>query len=184
MDMFSDREWFAAVSQVGMPPYELAVKELGRQGYRVFAPLCRKERRHAGKVEVVERPLFDRYLFVGLDSEQPFHPITSTRGVSFVVRGLGGVPSRVSPIALRRVKARCDAFEGGVVDFTPAKRKEMAAKWETDQPVKITAGPFRDFIGLFVGATGDQVQIALSLFGRPTTATVSAQHLEPMAPAA
>ena len=184
MDLFSDAEWFAVVSHVGTPAYELAAKELGRQGYRVFAPMCRRERRHAGKVEAVTRPLFDRYLFVGVGMEQPFHPITNTRGVAFVVRGLGGVPCRVSPLPLRRIKGRCDAFEDGVIDYTPGKRKELAAALKQGQPVRISSGPFADFIGLFSGASGGVVQVVIEIFGRETPVKVEPQHVEPVAAAA
>ncbi|MCW2243598.1 transcription termination/antitermination protein NusG [Azospirillum canadense] len=179
MDMFSDREWFAVVSHVGTQHYLRASKELERQGYRVFAPMCRRERRNASKVEAVIRPLFDRYLFVGMHSEQPFHPITCTRGVAFVVRGFRNMPSRVSPLALRRVKARCDAFEDGVIDFTSSKRKELAAKWSKNQPVRISSGPFADFIGLFAGASGNVVQVVIEIFGRQTPVSIAPQHLRP-----
>lgn len=184
MDIFSDADWFAVVSHVGTEKYELAAKELGRQGYRVFAPMCRRERRHAGKVEAVLRPLFDRYLFVGLTPEQPFHPITNTRGVAFVVRGLGGVPCRVSHLPLRRVKSRCDAFEDGVIDYTPSKRKELSVALQKGQPVRIASGPFADFMGLFAGASGNVVQVVIEIFGRQTPVTVAPQHVEALQAAA
>ena len=175
-DLFSDREWFALVSHPGRQ--QVVKAELERQRYRVFLPMCRKQRRHAGKVEVVLRPLFERYLFVGCHTEQPFHPITNTRGVAFLVRSASGIPCRVPPVALREVKRRCDA-DGGAVDLVPGAR---VARWQPDQPLRVLDGPFRDFIGLFAGGDGETARILLDLFGRPTITTVGAQSLEPVQP--
>ncbi|QCO18874.1 hypothetical protein D3869_26770 (plasmid) [Azospirillum brasilense] len=180
-DRFTGCDWFAVVSHVGLAQYELAAKELERQRYRVLAPLCRKERRHAGKTETVTKPLFDRYLFAGVHPGQSFRPIVNTRGVAFVVRGLSGAPCRVPLAALRCIQDRCDA-DGGVVDFTPAKRKTRDVQWQKDQPVRIVAGPFTDFVGLFAGASKDVVRVVLDLFGRETPLALDAQNVVPVDP--
>ncbi len=175
-DLFSEGEWFAIVSHPGRQ--QQAKEALERQRYRVFLPMGRTQRRHAGKTEVVERPLFDRYLFVGRHSEQPFTPITNTRGVAFVVRGVGGIPCRVSPLALRAVKRRCDA-DGGSVNLIPGGR---VAQWRPEQPLRVLDGPFKDFVGLFAGGSGETAKILLDLFGQPTLTSLPEQSLEPVVP--
>ena len=58
-----------------------------RQGFVAILPTYKRWRRHARRQEVVERPLFPRYLFVALDMlEQRWRPILSTVGVCDVVR--------------------------------------------------------------------------------------------------
>lgn len=175
-DLFSDCEWFAIVSK---PGHQQQAKEcLERRGFRVFLPMGLEERTRRGVKEAAHRPLFGRYVFVGVHPEQPFHPIASTPGVAFIVRGVGGIPSRVTPLALRAVKRRCDA-DGGAVNLIPGAR---VAQWQPDQPLKVLDGPFRDFVGMFAGATGETARVLVEIFGRATVVSVNAKHLEPAAP--
>lgn len=174
-DLFSDRTWFAVVSRPGKQ--ELVRDELERQRYRAFLPMCRRERRNGGRKEVVIRPLFDRYMFVGCHAEQPFGPIGNTRGVAFIVRGAGSIPCRVPPIALRAVKSRCDK-DGGAVDLARRPPKE---RWAPEQPLRVVDGPFKDFVGLFAGASGETAKILLDLFGNLRVMSISLQCLEPVA---
>lgn len=44
-----------------------AEAHLRRQGFRTYLPRYLRSRRHARKTQMVPRPLFPRYLFVGLD---------------------------------------------------------------------------------------------------------------------
>ena len=174
-DLFSDRMWFAVVSHPGKQ--ELVRNELERQRYRAFLPMCRRERRNGGKAEVVIRPLFDRYLFVGCHTEQPFGPIGNTRGVAFIVRSARGVPCRVSPLALRAVKSRCDK-DGGAVDLV---RKPPKERWAPEQPLRVLDGPFKDFVGLFAGASGETAKVLLDMFGQLRVLSIPLQCLEPAA---
>lgn len=172
-DLFSDREWFAIVAK---PREQQRAKEyLERQDYRAFLPMCLEERTRQGRKESVRRPLFGRYVFVGIHSEQPFRLIATTPGVAFIVRGAGGIPCRVPALALREVKRRCD-FDGGAVNLIPGPR---TAQWQPEQSLKVLAGPFRDFIGQFAGGSGETAQILLDIFGRATVVTVDANNLQP-----
>src|SRR5262245_50327038 len=59
---------------------------LRRQGFTIYLPRYLRSRRHARKSEVVERPLFPRYLFVTLDlARDRWRSIQSTLGVSQLV---------------------------------------------------------------------------------------------------
>lgn len=178
-DLFSDREWFAIVSKPG--EQQRAKDYLERSGYRVFLPMCLEERTRHGRKESVRRPLFGRYVFVGVHTEQdqPFRPIANTPGVAFVVRGAGHIPCRVTPLALRAVKRRCDA-DGGAVILIPGAR---VAAWVPNQPLKVLSGPFRDFIGQFADGSGETARVLLDIFGRATVVSIDAENLEPTAPA-
>ncbi|SMH60484.1 transcription termination/antitermination protein NusG [Azospirillum agricola] len=176
-DLFSDCEWFAVVSK---PGHQQQAKEcLERRGFRVFLPMVLEERTRRGVKEAAHRPLFGRYVFVGVHLEQPFHPIASTPGVAFILRGVGGIPSRVTALALRLVKSRCDA-DGGAVNLIPGAR---VAQWKPNQPLKVLEGPFRDFIGQFAGGSGETARVFLDVLGRSTVVSIGAQHLEPAVPA-
>ncbi len=174
-DMFDDRAWFAVVAQPGRQAQ--ARDELMRQDYGAFLPMCRRQVTHARKTETVERPLFDRYLFVGvdLDGGQPFTPINSTRGVAFVVRGGTGAPSRIPVSALRKIKERCDA-DGGSVDLVPASR---VLRWAEGTELRVTDGPFTGLLAVFSGAHGDRAaKVLVDVFGRPTVATIPIVSLD------
>lgn len=167
-DQFSDREWFAVVVKPGRN--EEVHKRFEDQGYRSFRPLCLRERTHARKTETVIRPLFDRYQFVGMSSEQPFGPIQNTIGVAFVVRGQGYIPLRVSPLVLRRVASRFN--EDGLVDLRPAQPVAgPMVDWELGDMLKVIDGPFRDFSAVLVewaDKRREMARVLVNIFGRTT----------------
>ena len=161
--------WYAAYTQ---PNGEAkAVEHLARQGYRVYLPRYRRIVRHARRRALVLRPLFPRYLFVGLDRlTQRWRPIRSTAGV------VGLVASGDEPVAvdagiiegLRRQEAH------GAFDLiSPAQRLNPG------DAVRVTEGPFADLIGRLLGmADHERVFILLELLGRTVRAEVSALAVE------
>lgn len=185
-DQFSDRDWFAVVSHAGKQHY--AAEQLERQGYSAYLPMCLTERRNRekGRMETIARPLFDRYLFVGIHPEQPFRPVTNTLGVSFVVRGADDIPLRVSPLVLRRVFARCMA-DGGAVDLRSSRPIQTPrgpmVNWEPGDSLQVINGPFRDFAAVLVEWADKRREMALvmvDLFGRETKIGMPTGDLRPL----
>ncbi|CAO3358623.1 transcription termination/antitermination protein NusG [Azospirillum palustre] len=181
-DQFSDREWFAIVVKPGRS--EEVHRRLLEQRYRSFRPLCLTERRNRekGRMEEIVRPLFDRYQFVGVHSEQPFSPIQSTIGVAFVVRGVGHMPLRVSPLVLRRVAARFN--EDGVVDLRPARSVAgPMVTWEPGDMLEVIDGPFREFSATLLEWADKRREVArvlVNIFGRVTPLEAPVGALRPM----
>ena len=167
-DLFSDRTWFAVVSKPRM--WEEAEANLTLRGYATFLPKCLVQRRHGRKVDTVRRPLFGRYLFAGLTTEQPFRPILNTPGVAFVLRDASGIALPVSPIVLRDIKARMDA-DGGAVDLLP---KPTEKRYRPSQRVRVTEGPFAGFEGLYVGSQGERITLLLDILKRSVRYQVDA----------
>ena len=61
----SEKRWYVVHTQ---PNGEgRANLNLRRQGFATYLPRYARRRRHARRQETVQRPLFPRYLFVGLD---------------------------------------------------------------------------------------------------------------------
>lgn len=162
-DMFSDRTWFAVVSKPRM--WEAVEKGLELRGYSVFLPKCLVLRRHARRVDTVERPLFGRYMFAGLTTEQPFMYILHTPGVAFVLRDAAGIALPVSPIVLRDIKARVDA-DGGAVDLVPKPVKKRHKRYRKNQRLRVTEGPFEGFEGLYVASQGERITLLLDILQR------------------
>ncbi len=161
--------WYAVHAQPNSE--EKACAHLQRQGYEVFLPRYRRWIRHARRRLVVARPLFPRYLFVGLERNQMrWRPILSSPGVATVVRA-GDEPAAVAPgiiDALRREVA------SGVFD-----RIAPSADFRPGDKVRITEGVFQDLVGQLIHADDlERVCILLDLLGRKVRAEVSSLAIE------
>src|SRR5216684_6627932 len=77
----------------------VAADNLKRQGYEPYWPKCKELR---GSKAVI-RPLFPRYVFVGI--VQSWYPITGTRGVSHVLLGTDG-PLPVHEGIIKELRSR------------------------------------------------------------------------------
>lgn len=180
MDQFSDREWFAVLSKPGQQT--TAVANLEAQQYRAFLPMALTERRNGpGRVETVIRPLFGRYVFVGVDFDQDFRPLRSTIGVQCVVCGHGGMPVHVPRLALRRVAKRLDA--GGLVDLRPARAVAgPMVDWKPGEVLEVIDGPFREFSATLVewaDKRREMAKVLVDIFGRTTPVEMPVTGLRP-----
>lgn len=150
-------DWLVAQTR---PQAETKAEEhLRRQGFAVYLPRYLKIRRHARRREVVARPLFPRYLFVGIDPVRSmWRSIRSTVGVSHLI-AFGDKPVLVPPGIVDEIRARED--ENGMVAMNPELR---LAKGD---PVRVIDGALCDRVGLFDHIDDDhRVVILLELLGR------------------
>jgi transcriptional antiterminator RfaH len=137
-----------------------AAANLARQGYATYLPLYRCRRSHARKVDLVQKPLFPRYLFVALDMlRDRWRPILSTFGVSSIVR-VGDAPVPVPEGVVDAIRAHESAH-------TFDQSLEPARRFKPGMVVRVTGGPFADLIGKFQGlADTERVIVLLDLLGR------------------
>lgn len=123
-----------------------ALQNLQQQSFEAFLPLHQSERLQRGKLQLVEEPLFKRYLFVRFDEAlSPWHVIRNTLGVSELVR-TGGQPTRVPATliqALMQVKASPQSL------------------FQRGDALRVTDGPFRDLQAVFEMQDGDHRAIVL-----------------------
>ena len=114
-----------------------AAQQLANQGFRSFIPRYWKNRRHARKVETVSVPLFPRYIFTILDrGRHRWRSINGTFGVDRLIT-YGGEPQPVPRGVVESLMAAADP-EGNIqFDF----------HLRQGQIVRVTAGPFADFVG-------------------------------------
>ena len=76
--------WYAIHSKPRQE--ERALDNLQRQGFEAWLPMLTVEKVLRGKLVQVTEPMFSRYLFIRLDTEQTnWSPIRSTLGVSRLV---------------------------------------------------------------------------------------------------
>jgi len=149
-----------------------ARSHLLRQGFTTLMPTYRCWRSHARKREVVERPLFPRYLFVALDMlEHRWRPILSTVGVCDLVRH-GNAPTPMPRGLAEEIGERA---AGGAFD-----RLSPVDGMRQGDVVRILDGPFTDLIGRFAGlADKDRVFVLLDLLGRQVRTTLSYAAVSP-----
>lgn len=162
--------WYAALTRPNSEA--LALQNLARQGYQVYLPRCRVWISHARRRQAVLRPLFPRYLFVGLDRAlMRWRPILSTLGVSDLVRS-GEWPLPVPDPVVAALKAGESA--GAFDRFDGRQRLRLGER------VRITAGAFEDMVGRLVELRDqDRVVVLLDLLGRSVHARLAARALEP-----
>jgi transcriptional antiterminator RfaH len=148
-----------------------AVKHLQRQGYTTYLPQYRRAVRHARRHMLVMRPLFPRYLFVGLDpTSQRWRPIRSTCGVVGLVTS-GDRPAPVAPEIVEHLKGR--EREGAFDLVAPVQRLRAG------DMVKVKKGPDAELVGRLLSvADKERVVILLDLLGRPVPAEVPLLALE------
>jgi transcriptional antiterminator RfaH len=132
---------------------------LGRQGFEVYLPLYLTKRRHARRVETVAAPLYPGYVFVAIDlGVQRWRSIQSTIGVSRLVCR-GEDPAAVPEGVVEELKRRQD--ESGLI------RLERRARFSAGDTVRVVAGAFCDYLGLYEGMDDrERIAILLDLLGR------------------
>jgi transcriptional antiterminator RfaH len=144
-----------------------AERNLIRQGYEVYFPRYLKRRSHARKLDTVARPLFPRYLFVGVDLEtRRWRSIQSTVGVSHLV-SLGDGPALIDERVIDDLKRRED--QSGFVKF------DRGVSFAPGEKVRILAGAFMDSVASFEGLNDrERVAVLLDFLGRKVRVLVGA----------
>ena len=161
--------WYAVYTQ---PHCETkALEHLLRQGYSAYLPRYRTRVSHARRRLAVQRPLFPRYLFAGIDrASMPWRPILSTFGVTDVVRA-GDEPTPVPSEILTAIRQR---EEAGLFD-RPDPRRSL----RLGELVRVTAGALEDMVGRLVELRDeDRVVVLLELLGRVVRTQLRVEAVE------
>ena len=148
-----------------------AAANLDRQGYPTYLPRYRRWVRHARRRDIVLRPLFPGYLFVGIDrASMNWRPVRSTIGVAGLVCG-GDEPTPVPHEVIETLRRR--EREGAFDELAPARGLGPG------DPVRLSEGPLADFTGRLAALGGDERVIVLFEFlGRTVRAEVPGASLE------
>lgn len=168
-DICSLKQWFAVHTKPSQE--KIAEENLKRQGFEVYYPRIKQERRYRGRWTSVVGPLFPRYLFVNMEQGRDnFVPIQSTFGVSSLVR-FGGVPKTVSNVLIEVIREREDQLQGMHI---------MHRDWESGMEVEVVDGPFSGLRGIFMAkGAEDRVIILMRLLGRENKVVVTQNVIVP-----
>ena len=167
----SHRHWYL----IHTKPRQEAVAEsnLHRQLFPVYLPRIRQVRERRGRRRTSVEPLFPRYLFIELDTENDnWAPIRSTLGVSNLVR-FGDRPAVVpTPLVegLRRYDDEYGVQRIQVEELAPGSR------------VRISEGALKGYEGIYLARNSrDRVTVLLDIVGRETRLFIDPANLDPVA---
>jgi transcriptional antiterminator RfaH len=153
------KHWYVARTKTGKEAQ--AAVSVASCGFAVFLPVHPVARSHARKQEIVNKPLFPRYLFVAFDPELKTHgPINNCRGVAN--RGLivtsSGEPIPVPDLVMDQIRDRELAML--------AKVGEAATGYEPGDTFKLSVGTYADFELTYLGEDKGKVTAIVTLLGR------------------
>ena len=119
--------WYAVHSR---PKQEIrALENLQNQGFETWLPMITIEKLRRGRLTEVSEPMFSRYLFIRLDTEQTnWSPIRSTMGVSRLV-SFGNRPAAVADELIQALQT------------LPQRAPERL--FQLGQSIKIVSGPLK-----------------------------------------
>ena len=156
--------WYAIHSK---PRQEVrALDNLQRQGFEAWLPMLTVEKVLRGKLANVTEPMFSRYLFIRLDTEQTnWSPIRSTLGVSRLV-SFGNRPAVVADELIQALQT------------VPQRAPERL--FQPGQTIKIVSGPLKGIEGIFQQADGEhRAMVLIDLLNKQHRVTTQMQDLRP-----
>jgi len=169
--------WFVAYTN---PRREDAVEgTIRRRSFRSYYPVMTVTRRRRD----ITRPLFPRYLFVGLRPGLTLYGLRETPGLEALVR-MDGKPVTVPGTVVAGLR---DYQRDGVFDFTEARmaaaaaaaRAKAALAFESGRPVRVVDGPYRSFRGVVERLLPEErISVSLTLFGRAFPVPLPLAHIE------
>jgi transcriptional antiterminator RfaH len=157
--------WYAIHSKPRQE--ERALENLERQGFQAWLPMLTVEKVRRGKLAKVVEPMFSRYLFIRLDTEQTnWSPIRSTLGVSKLV-SFGNRPAII---------------EDGLIEaLRQLPVREPERLFQPGQAVKFVDGPLRGLEGIYEQADGEmRAMVLVDLLSKHHRVTTDMQHLMPL----
>jgi len=136
---------------------------------RILVPTEQELRTRAGKKQEVQRKVFPGYVLIEMElDDSTWHLVKSTTGVTgFVTSGNKPVPLQDQEV--REILERLEA---------PGRRPKV--RWQKDEVVRVTTGPFADFTGKIeeVNPQKETLKVLISIFGRDTPVELEFTQVE------
>jgi transcriptional antiterminator RfaH len=131
-----------------------ALEQLENQRHICFLPILKVEKMRRGRPEIINEPLFSRYLFIRLDAMSAnWSQVRSTRGVSKLV-AIGGRFATIS-----------DSLVGGLRHVGTL---DPAPPFVAGDKVAIASGPFSGLEGVFQISDGAaRALVLIELISQP-----------------
>ena len=156
--------WYAIHSRPRQE--ERALENLQRQGFEAWLPMLTVEKVLRSKLVQVVEPMFSRYLFIRLDTEQTnWSPIRSTLGVSKLV-SFGNRPAVVADELIEALQQLPEQAPQRLI--------------QPGQQVKIVSGPLRGIEGIYQQPDGElRAMVLIELLNKQHRIVTDMQDLRP-----
>lgn len=152
---------------------EQRVESMGMQGeiLQVVVPTEEEMEVRDGKRRTVEKRVFPGYILVRMKlNERVLNVVRATPGVTRFV-GMGNKPTPLTEQEVNQIMRRMEA-----------EAPKLRVSFRTGQKVRITDGPFADFMGLVdkIDTERAKVTVLVSFFGRETPVELDFLQVERM----
>lgn len=165
------RAWYVVHTQSGFENkvqanLEKRIKTMGvaDKVFRILIPTEEVAEMRDGKRKISRRKFFPGYLLVEMEkgNEEAWFAIRETPGVTNFV----GADGR--PMPLHEDEVRHILKQMGMIGEVEKPKVKPKLELEVGESVRITDGPFRDFVGIVEDANPDRgkVKVMVTIFGR------------------
>ena len=129
-----DKKWY--IVQIKLNSYDIAIKNLERQGFETFVPKMDITQRQKNKFLMKKVHVFPGYMFVCFDPQIiTWTKINSTYGVSKIL-AFNKKPSEISSDLILELKTRYE------INYNPMQKEKL----QKGDSIKFNLGPFADLI--------------------------------------
>jgi transcriptional antiterminator NusG len=170
---------------------EKAERNLRRAGFSTYSPMARIERFNKRRKVWVETELrlMPRYLFVEMEGQVPWYTLRACEGVESVL-GWQGRPAKLNSTDAKVLAEVKDAEADLQFDTTRAakvrrgeigktKRDTVRMRFPAGASIRITDGPFAQFIGQVTNVTAKgKLQALVMIFGHLSPVEIPAKWAE------
>lgn len=136
-----------------------AAAEISGLGFEVKLPIYRKRRHHNHRIEVVNRPLFPRYLFARFDaSVNGWQQIKSDcQSVYAILSDMHNRPYPIQDEIMAAIQSHTD---------DPTDEVKPDPVYQKGQKVRVSYGPLQGLEGLFVADANKRTMCLLEIIGK------------------
>lgn len=162
----SEAKWYVVHTQSGFEAkakeaLEQRIKTLGFEDkiFEVVIPMRNTVVVRKGKKKTIKEKVFPGYLLIKMIlDEDSWLVVRTTQGIT----GFIGAGNKPTPISEKEVEA--------IKKFVEQEQPKFKTKFSVGEAVKITDGPFADFIGSIeaIDEQRGKVRVLISVFGRET----------------
>jgi len=166
LDPSVEPKWYVVHTQSGFEmkakqSLEQRIKTLGLEDkiFDIVIPMRDIVTIKAGKKKAGREKVFPGYILIKMHlDDNSWLAVRTTQGIT----GFVGVGIKPTPISDREVTA--------IMHFVDQEQPKFKTKFSTGEAVKITDGPFSDFIGSIesIDENKGKVRVLVSIFGRET----------------
>jgi transcriptional antiterminator RfaH len=170
-ETFEGLTWFVVICN---PKCERRAQlGLRRAGYQTYLPQTKRWKVVSRQKQEAEGPLFPRYLFVGIRSDQDFYKMRGVDGVESIVRN-DNRPVEIPAFLLGHLLGREQA---GEFDFT--RLPDVGPQYRPGEQVRLSAGAFTDLQAQVVSMLSKgRVEVLVEFMGRGTKVRMKATELQ------